>query len=182
MYIQTRLFNHEVGHCLSLAHTIINGVIRDNMGNVIGVRCDYGADGACTDTPTRPEIEAYFPNFCDHCPFNQDTPDCPSNLMGYNAGHSITPCQAGTMHWTVFNEINEYRPCVYVRDIDYVDTFTENISYIAKTVEVQNTVGVLVDQGSGLYIQAEKFEIPAGSSFEIKSDCQFRANSVKACN
>jgi hypothetical protein len=75
---KARLFNHEVGHCLSLAHT-------------------WNSNDGCDDTPMHPNCwDSNSGRGCDSLWSN--------NMMDYNNQQSsVTPCQIAKMQHTVSN-------------------------------------------------------------------------------
>src|SRR5690606_9687011 len=74
------LFNHEIGHCLGLAHT-------------------WNTNDGCDDTPLHP-------NCWDHLGSNGCDTLWSNNMMDYNNMQiALTPCQIGKIHGNSYNKI-----------------------------------------------------------------------------
>lgn len=89
--------NHEIGHFLSLSHTVLlnNGT----PGNI---------DDFCNDTPSKLDImNSGQPN--PDCGFGQgDIITCSNNLMDYTGATIITPEQLGRIHFALINNLSNY--------------------------------------------------------------------------
>jgi len=163
--------NHEIGHNLSLFHTMISP-----SGN----RCIDNKEDYCSDTPTRIEIinEYGFDPCCNKFGMNDDT--CTNNLMDYTGEDAVTPQQLGRIHWTIENEIYRYRSCYYTTQTQNVQSFSENASYIAKKVVISTGANVTVDNNNALYINCEELEI--NGEFEIAKGSILIVNTIPDCN
>jgi hypothetical protein len=162
LWVYAHTLNHEIGHNLSLHHTM-----RYNYGPCYDEMEDY-----CTDTPTGKEIMDNF-GFDPCCGWGGGT-NCSNNIMDYSGAESVTPEQLGRVHWTIENEIDNYKKGHFVNSIVTVSGFSENMAYIGEIVEIQYGVSVTIPNGRRLYIDANEllingeFEVPLGSTFEFK--------------
>ncbi len=87
-YAQQRTLNHEIGHCLGMAHSW-----RKNDG--------------CEDTP--PHANCWGLTGKPPC----DGKAISNNMMDYiPVAQSVTPCQIGTAHWTMSNKKRKVRGCL----------------------------------------------------------------------
>lgn len=100
-----RILLHEIGHCLSLSHTL-----NSNIGT--SPYCGGSSDG-CTDTPeysdlvnnygvANPCCYTNWPIYCD------GSEDCTNNLMDYNCGYALSPEQLGRIFKTLLNSKIDY--------------------------------------------------------------------------
>jgi len=87
-YAQQRTLNHEIGHCLGMAHS-------------------WRRNDGCDDTPVHP-----------NCWGITGKPPCnvkaiSNNMMDYiPVAQAVTPCQIGTAHWTMSNKKRKVRSCL----------------------------------------------------------------------
>lgn len=86
-YQQARLLIHEMGHALSLRHTML----QEN-----GQACDPDKNDDCSDTPNQDELAALGMS----APFGccGSGPNCTNNMMDYNADWALSPQQLGKIH------------------------------------------------------------------------------------
>ncbi len=178
LWANARLLNHEIGHSLSLYHTLSYHKPLGQPGICIDIGDDY-----CSDTPLFDQVlNAQSPfNHCTVCSSNNANANCSSNLMDYAQLHSITPCQLGRVHWTIENEMQKYKSCDYERLNESITNYTSNKSYIAQTVTVPETANIIVDGNNGLFINSQTFEIKAGATFEVKAGSPFWVNPITPC-
>ena len=129
--------NHELGHNLSLLHTI-----RTNNGH-----CSNTHDDECGDTPTIPEMIA-INGTSPCCGWNtHNNPTCSNNLMDYGFGRVLSPEQLGRAHYTLStnmipyiykddfckNEINDTHTIINGQSITW-----ESIKILDKNLIIEN--------------------------------------------
>ncbi len=175
-YIASRL-NHEIGHNLSLLHTIRHGcgACCDNIP-VIGECASGFCDDGCDDTPTWQEI--YATGIPDPCCWN----GCSNNLMDYSADvttRALTPCQIDKVHEHIENFKVNYKSCSYISNVREIWSFTENQSYIAKKIEIPENKFIKVNNNNGLFINTEEFEI--NGEFEVELGSVLYVNTTLSC-
>lgn len=87
-YTQQRTLNHEIGHCLGMAHS-------------------WRRNDGCDDTPSHPNCW----RLTGKAPCNGKS--ISNNMMDYNpVAQSVTPCQIGTAHWTMSSKARKVRGCL----------------------------------------------------------------------
>lgn len=160
---------HEINHNLSLHHTIM-----DASGNC----CDY-CDDYCDDTPTRIQVKTV--DYIDPCQSPRwNNPDHSNNIMEYAGYDAITPEQLGRVHWTIENEMFEYKPCYYPITNISITSFSENSSFIAKNIIVPSTSNIVIDDNKAMYINGE--EVTINGTFEVKLGSQLIINTEPECS
>jgi hypothetical protein len=163
---QAQTLIHEVGHNLSLFHTMMNGSV-----------CSPTHDDFCSDTPTMGEILTNFGfDPCNNiwgCSAN-----CSNNIMDYSGKRAITPEQLGRIHWTIENEMNEYKKChipygtVQLCNNDFIrqNIFSENViiggSQCPEMSILENNRSTRIEITNSCVIY-KNFEVKLGSSFSI---------------
>jgi len=160
--------NHEVGHNLSLLHTM-----RTNSGV-----CNNNFEDYCPDTPTRQEImDTYGFDAC--CGWNGGA-NCSNNLMDYSGADALTPEQLGRVHWTIANEIEDYQTCFFSNPLVSITSFTDNQSFIGKNVSIPSSSSITVDDGEAMFVNAKEFEVVG--EIEIGNGSVFVVNTLSECN
>jgi hypothetical protein len=167
MWVKAGTLNHEIGHNLSLIHTLIPKDDEGKRGNCNGE--DY-----CSDTPTSDQLIPYniFP--CDDCPRWGTSTYCPNNQMGYSGHSALTPLQLGRVHWTIENEMSSYKSCFAPYLNISLTSFTDNSSYICTSLTIPSGSSILVNNNKSLYISTENFNsigtlnVAVGSTLVIK--------------
>lgn len=167
IWVSAQTLNHEVGHNLSLKHTIRRG------GGACANVEDY-----CSDTPTRDEIIYNYGH--DPCCGWSVTAYCSNNLMDYNGLDAITPEQLGRVHWTIENEIQEYKSCYFSNPLVNITSFTDNKAYIGEKVSIPSGSSITINNGSALYINADNFEIVG--TVEVGTNSMLIINTLPKCN
>lgn len=163
------ILNHEIGHNLSLLHP---------MKTSGGICCD-SCDDYCSDTPTRGEIRNNF-GFNPCCGWNQGhIATCSNNLMDCTSANALTPEQLGRVHWTIENEIKEYKTCFYKNSMVSITNFKGNKAFIGEVVSIPLSSSIMVNEKEALYINANEFEI--SGELEISNGSTFIVNTVSAC-
>lgn len=121
-------FNHEVGHFLSLSHTV-----RWNSSGACG-----NIDDHCDDTPSRNDmIAANGTDPC--CGFGQTALTCSNNLMDYTKMKALTPEQLGRIHHTLITKVP-----------DFIDnTYCERDS--TKTVVIPSNANIVLNRSEYFY-------------------------------
>ncbi|MFC2081438.1 M43 family zinc metalloprotease [Bacteroidota bacterium] len=161
---------HEIGHNLSLQHTMMtsNGY------------CDDTEDDYCTDTPTRGYVKTHdgVDPCCQGCQWGNDTNS--NNIMEYSGYDAITPEQLGRVHWTIDEEIEEYKSCYYTTSTLTITNFTENASYIAETISIPSSSNITIDDDEALYINCDGITI--SGNFEAKLGAKLIIRTENDCN
>lgn len=167
LWVKAQALNHEIGHNLSLKHTI-----RTSDGVCANV------DDFCSDTPTLNEIINNYGH--DPCCGWEVTEYCSNNLMDYSGLDAITPEQLGRVHWTIENEIQEYKSCYFSNSVVNITTFTDNKAYIGENVSIPSGSSITVNNGSAMYINADNFEIVG--TIEVGANSMLIVNTLPKCN
>jgi hypothetical protein len=163
-----RLLAHELGHCLSLYHTILSRYDTDDL----------------SDTPSYDEMDPILADKRmkdDHIGqfwipalyLNGDTirdeniyrPYKSNNLMDYNPFAAVTPLQVGKMRHHIAKSKANYLRGVF--DVNYavIREFVDNKTYIARRVSSESNK-ITIERGKALYVCCEEAEI--GKNFEVK--------------
>ncbi len=162
------MINHEIGHNLSLYHTMLYN----------GGACNNNQEDYCSDTPTRGEIITNF-GFDPCCGWGGGV-NCTNNQMDYTGDDAITPLQLGRTHWTIENEMLRYKNCYFYNILENITIFTNNKSYIANNVQIPLGYSVLVNNNSGIFINCENFEV--NGEFEVTLGSILIVNTKDSCN
>lgn len=175
IYVNAGLLNHEIGHNLSLRHTLIPNDKNGLNGNCNGE--DY-----CDDTPTSNELyTSHGIEPCDSCERWLDSdPNCPNNRMGYNGYSAMTPDQLGRVHWTIENEIESTKSCYFTTMSSNITGFSDNELVVAETVTIPSTADILIEDNNALYISTESFVIEG--TLEIEYNSQLTVYTESDCN
>lgn len=156
--------NHEIGHNLSLDHT---------KRRFDGDTCVLGGVqymDNCDDTPTYMELinDGYT------TPYRWCGVDYSNNIMDYSCEmRAYTPCQIEQVHSYLENVFFYYQYGHYQNANTQITSFTDNMAYIANTVEIPSGSSISIPNNKRLYIDAEEFlingefEVPVGSVFEF---------------
>lgn len=153
---------------MSLLHTM-----RTNYGTCSDIVEDY-----CSDTPTRKEISDTY-GFDACCGWNGGE-NCSNNLMDYSGNEVITPEQLGRIHWTIVNEIEEYKSCFFTNSVVSITGFVNNSSFIGESVSIPSSSSISVGQGKTLYVSAEEFTVDG--ELEVASGGSIVVNTSPDCN
>ncbi len=114
----TRVINHEVGHTLSLEHTLLTG----NGRCCDGTHASYCDDG-CDDTPTWQYLHSI--GNPDPCAWNASYGS--NNIMDYDADNdALSPCQINTVHTHIFNNKMNMLLCKTLGADLNVTSFSDN--------------------------------------------------------
>lgn len=180
--------NHELGHLLGLSHTVQqNDAPPCPTGcpgwDPINLSCDDG----CDDTPTAWSITAS--NGCTKHPACgwSSTPahpiDCSNNIMDYNNGYALTPCQLTKIHTGLVGGMKTYLVCDAVSyDLTLNDIGYPKLAYFGKNVIIGNTTSLATvtnEEKIKLYfsssVELNNFEVRADSEFEVIQEavCSF---------
>jgi len=168
LWINAQTLNHEIGHNLSLFHTMLT-----NSGICNNTQEDY-----CSDTPTRGYIITNY-GFDPCCGWGGGI-NCTNNMMDYTGEDAITPLQLGRVHWTIENEMFQYKTCYYTSSSINITNFTNNMAYIANDAQIPFSSNIVVNNYKGLFINCETFEI--NGALEIDLGSIFWVNTVPNCN
>lgn len=169
LWINAQTLNHEIGHNLSLFHTV-----RANSGPC------FNQEDYCSDTPYRQDIiDTYEYDPC--CGWNTESIwYCSNNMMDYSGDDAITPLQLGRIHWTIENEMHQYKTCYYTNNSANITSFTDNMAIIAKNVQIPIESNIVIDNHRGLFVNTENFEI--NGEFEVQLNSEFWVTPVPSCN
>lgn len=168
LWVDAGNLNHEIGHNLSLFHTM-----REDWGP-----CNLNKEDYCADTPTGQFIIDNY-GFDPCCGWGGGT-NCTNNQMDYTGEDAITPLQLGREHWTIANEMYRYKNCYYYNNSIDITSFTDNMAYIASSVTIPSGYSILVDDYNRLFVNCENFEIDG--EFEITTGCELTINPIPTCN
>jgi hypothetical protein len=123
---------HEICHLFGLDHTVLYND---------GFPCGYNqfCDDDCTDTPsalsilTDPNNTSMSP---PNCGWQSSTnPWCSSNLMDYNGGNSLSPCQINIVHTGLEAGLKSFTSCDAVRTDEILnDIGYPKVSYFGRNV------------------------------------------------
>ena len=165
------LLNHEIGHNLSLHHTV-----RHNSGPCLDNKEDY-----CDDTPTRGQIRTDY-GFDPCCDWNVSSSSyCSNNLMDYGKEDAITPEQLGRIHSKIENELKTHKTCFFLSPrIVGITSFTDNKAFIGERVLLPWGASVRVSGRKALYVNAEEFEIVG--ELEIDDRARLTVYTLPKCN
>lgn len=157
---------HELGHDLSLYHTMNTGACNSE---------DY-----CSDTPLGSVIQTQF-GYNPCCQWNGVPSQCTNNLMSYNNGNALTPCQLGRMHWTIENEVPLNKLCSYALNTLNVTTIGyPQVLYQARTITVSNASDPLKSGEKALIVGQNSIELLPGFEAQLGSELELRIET--ACN
>lgn len=147
-------FLHELGHCLSLWHV---------------PNPDCGFDDFCDDTPT---------NICAgvwNCV--ETTSNCSNNIMSYNNGNALSPCQLGRIHWTLENEIPQNKLCRFQNtSLNVTDFAMPQILYQARQI----SSNAILQNNEWATLVGET-EVNLNSGFEVQLGATFEAKTTPSC-
>jgi hypothetical protein len=161
---QARLLLHELGHCLSLGHTLNS---QQNTFPFCG-----GNDDFCADTPSYTALVNNYgvPNPCCYAgwPISCDqSSECTNNLMDYNCGRALTPEQLGRIFKTLLNTRI---------DVIYEDYCTNNPDMVTTIASGQTLVwnqrrifkgDVIIEGQSTVTVKCTVY-MPEGAKFIVK--------------
>lgn len=162
--IRAKPLNHEIGHILSLDHPKMSP---NGAKSVLG-GTQYTDN--CDDTPTF--MELINDGYTD--PYEWCNGRATNNLMDYNCNQrALTPCQINQVHSYIENDFAEYQYGHYQNSYSQITSFSDNMAYIAETVEIPANYSIIIPNNKRLYIEAHEFivngefEVPIGSCFEF---------------
>ncbi|MFN5417167.1 MAG: hypothetical protein ACK5B9_08935 [Flavobacteriia bacterium] len=180
--------SHEVGHLLSLSHTVqydwadpcpvgcpglvaLVNIYNSSPSMPINYTCDDG----CADTPTAWEItQANNCSMHPACGWNHEgNPNCSNNLMDYTGLYSLSPCQIGKIHSCLENGLRSYSSCAAVSDnVDFLDIGYPKLSYFGKNIKVGTITNYanLTNQEKVQMYYSQSVEL---NNFEVRADCEF---------
>jgi hypothetical protein len=170
--------NHEVGHNLSLEHTIRKGYGACCDGHLDANGNPFICDDGCDDTPTYQEMFAR--GYTDPCCFNCSSGS--NNMMDYDAdANALSPCQIEKMHEHLENYKTTYYSCYYkTNSLSLTSNITDNQSLIAKSITVPIGSSVTVSGNNSLYLNAE--EVTINGEFTVENGSVFTVNITPSCN
>lgn len=170
-YIQVRTLAHELGHCLSLYHSMVRGRNDD-----------------CSDTPTSKEAKEYALSIGVRDPYPghywEETYDAETdtiipdedrwktksnNLMDYGAGipAAITPQQIAKMHIRLANpKMHFYKKGNIRKETEIVKNFSNNKSVIARKAIIAPNQTLTIPNEKALFVSCKELEIKRGFSVE----------------
>ncbi len=173
MWANSQHINHEIGHNLSLLHTMM-----DNGGN-----CNDTWDDYCDDTPTSAEINSTY-GYDPCCRFSTYHDSCSNNLMDYGNGNSaLTPLQLGRVHWTLEFELLLCLSCHFTETtLDLCSVGYPQCLHMARSINAPGTgcSDLIITSNMYTTLVAENeftlnpgFEVELGAQFEIimNEDC-----------
>lgn len=106
--------------------------------------------------------------------------NCTNNMMDYTGDDVVTPEQLGRIHWTIENEIAQYKTCYYMTNLVNITNFSENTSFIAREVRIPFGSNIVVNNNKGLFVNSENFEI--NGELEVQNGSFILVNTVPSCN
>ncbi|MDD3877031.1 MAG: zinc-dependent metalloprotease family protein [Bacteroidales bacterium] len=168
LWVNAGILNHEIGHNLSLYHTMFTN----------GGTCNPTQEDYCSDTPLGQFIIDNF-GFNPCCGWGGGA-NCTNNQMDYTGDDAITPLQLGRVHWTIENEMYRNKICFFYNNSEDITNFTDNKAYVASDVQIPTGYSILVDDYSGLFINSENFEI--NGEFEITLGSILNIIPKASCN
>jgi hypothetical protein len=162
---KANIFNHEIGHLLSLDHPKRSpGGTKSTIGGI-----QYTDN--CDDTPTF--MELINDGYAD--PYQWCNGEYSNNIMDYSCHQrAFTPCQINQVHSYIETEFTGYQYGNFQNTNLQINNFSENMAYIAETVEIPSGASISIPNNKKLYIDAQEliingeFEVPLGSTFEFK--------------
>jgi hypothetical protein len=175
-YAIAKTITHELTHLLTLNHTVLWGggtPCPTNCGTTVA---NSNCDDGCADTPTANEI--MLANSCakhPHCGFNQsEVLYCSNNLMDYNGGISLTPCQLNKIHSGLEGGLKTYLTCEAVKtDLTLTSVGFPNMSYFGKkiTVNPSTPIELVTNNKTEMYfsesVDFSNFSVRFGSSLDL---------------
>jgi hypothetical protein len=159
-----RLLLHEIGHCLSLYHTL--------NSNMNGFPFCGGSSDGCADTPEYTDLVNIYgvdnPCCYSNWPIACDpSEECTNNLMDYNCGFALSPEQLGRIFKTLLNSKINYI---------YEDYCTNNTNLVTTIPSGQNLLwnqvrifkgDVIIEPQSTVTITCIVY-MPEGAKFIVK--------------
>ena len=182
-WVRATTTGHELGHLLTLSHTVLNnGAPKcgtgcsnfpvDEGGGPINTACD----DFCADTPTAWEI-TQANNCTKHpaCEWQDPSIYCSNNFMDYAGAHALSPCQIGRIHVALEGGLKQFLSCYAVGlDQTFCNLSYPKTSYFGRNVIVGNcgTLAHITNKNKiDLYysssVELNNFEVRADSEFEI---------------
>ena len=159
-----RPLNHEICHILSLDHPKRGP---DGTKSTLGGTQYFDN---CDDTPTF--LELINDGYVD--PYEWCNGEYSNNLKDYSCDQrALTVCQIDQIHSYIETNFSSYLYGNFQNSYAQITNFTENMSYIAETVEVPSFAFVSIANNKKLYLDAREFiingtfEVPLGSDFEF---------------
>jgi hypothetical protein len=175
---------HELGHLLSLSHTVLWGYgipCPGGCGGYPGI--DAACDDGCADTPTAAEVMATN-NCVKHPGYNcgSDQPGCSNNIMDYSSNLALSPCQIGKIHSGLENGLRSYLSCAAVsQDITLCDMGYPKLSYFGKKVSI-GTCGTMATITNQEKINVYFSDAVEFSNFEIRTDSELELFFEPTCS
>jgi hypothetical protein len=159
-----KTLNHEIGHNLSLDHP------KRSPGGKKSVIGGVQYTDACNDTPTF--MELINDGYTD--PYEWCQGEYSNNLMDYSCNkQALTPCQINQVHSYIETNFTDYLYGNFQNSYVQITSFSDNMAYIAETVEIPSGSSITIFNSKKLYIDAQEliingeFEVPLGSTFEF---------------
>lgn len=143
LYSQYRNLNHEIGHCLGMAHSWLKN------------------DG-CEDTPSH--ANCWSMNGRPPC----DLPKTSNNMMDYcPVPQAITPCQIGTAHMTMSNKNKRVRGCLKKTWCDFRKSKTIEIDNFIEWNASKDIQGHVVIKDNARLILRCRLALPKGAKIIV---------------
>lgn len=151
--------NHELGHCLSLFHTVQNG---------------SGTEDYCSDTPSWAAMMAEN-NYSPTPVWGDPSIYVSNNMMDYSGLWAITPIQMGRMYWYLQNRLPGVIGGTYQNSQALVYPTDERFrSIIARQITVPHDSSISLEAGESIYANCRSFAI--NGSFEMEQGSVLQVN------
>lgn len=170
--------NHELGHCMSLYHTVV-----------------WGESDDCDDTPSVAEITAYADSL------GRDDTDCgnswepvydkktreeitkdayltkSNNLMDYG-NWAITPQQLGKIHYTLSHSLKDVTISNYEIDKLTISSMKRSDnSFTSKRIDIVSTSHMEIEEGESMILNSS--EVSIQGDFSVQKGGYFVVNIEK---